>query len=243
MYSYKSDIGLLREKNEDMAIVMTNEHNDCFMMVFDGMGGHKHGEVASSLAEQYMIKAFKQKTKFTNKIDMYLWLKGIIRKMNKYLNEYANMSDINRGMGTTFACFLIHKDITLMCYIGDTRCYLIKNGNIEQKSVDETYVHFLYETGSISYEEMEHHPSKNIITNALGCYPTVIINLKFIKNDYDGLLLCSDGLYNMVNNQTISQIISNNDDLNKCTDCLIDEANKNGGKDNIAVAIMMKEAI
>lgn len=99
---------------------------------------------------------------------------------------------------------------------------------------------FLYETGQITKEEKLHHPSSNVITNALGCYNSVKVNLKFIKEDYDYLLLCSDGLYNMVNDDNINEIVIENDTLINKIDKLINLANENGGRDNIAIALYSK---
>ena len=240
MFAFKSDIGKIRERNEDSTCIIENDNNDFFMLVFDGMGGHKKGDVASRLAEQNMVKEFKQKKKFYGKLDMYFWLKKLVKNTNKLLNKYSSENNSSRGMGTTFSCFLVHNKHTLMCYIGDTRCYLINNNKLIQKSIDETYVEFLYETGQITKEEKLHHPSSNVITNALGCYSSVKVNLKFIKEDYDYLLLCSDGLYNMVNDDNINEIVIENDTLINKIDKLINIANENGGRDNIAIALYSK---
>lgn len=241
MFAFKTDIGLLREKNEDSAYILENQNNDIFMLVFDGMGGHKKGDIASNLAQKNMIEAFKNKKEFKGKLDMYFWLKKLINDTNRLLNDYSLKNNGARGMGTTLSCFLIHKKYTLMCYIGDTRCYLIKDKKLIQKSIDETYVEFLFQTGSISNEEKRSHPSSNIITNALGCYSSVIINLQFIKEDYDYLLLCSDGLYKMVEENKMIEIINEKEILSKKVDKLIEMANKNGGRDNIAIALYGKE--
>lgn len=241
MFVYKSNIGLVREKNEDQAFVITNSDNDIFMMVFDGMGGHKNGDKASCFAKEYMVNAFNKKKKFVSRFDMKLWLKKLVKSTNKFLLKYSKNNNL-KGMGTTFSCYLIHKQFTLMCYIGDTRCYLVKDNVLIQKSNDETYVNYLFETGKITKDELATHPHKNIITNALGCYLNLIVNLKFINDNYDSLLICSDGLYNMVSDSLISEIIMhNNSDLDSCADELIGMANKMGGRDNISIALYVKE--
>lgn len=243
MFAYKDDIGLVRSNNEDNAYIIKKDNNDILMMVFDGMGGHMYGDVASSLALDFIKNEFNKKKKFYGKMNMHSWLKNTILKTNKYLYEYSKINKL-RGMGTTFACFLIHKKHTLMAYLGDSRCYLIKENEIKLISSDETYVNFLYESGKISLEEKNNHPQKNVITNALGCYLSIIVNIGFIKEDYNGLLLCSDGLYNMVDEKSIFSIIKKYEtNCEKCVNYLIKKANKNGGKDNIAVAIYQKEQI
>lgn len=241
MFAYKTDIGKVRKRNEDSAFIIENRFNDLFMLIFDGMGGHNRGDVASSLAQKTMVDEFQKKEKFNGKFDMYFWLKKVILKTNKILNDYSHLHNDSKGMGTTFSCYLIHKNLTLMCYIGDTRCYLINNNEIKQESIDETYVEFLYESGKITQREKQMHPQRNIITNALGCYNSVIINLRFINKPYTHLLLCSDGLYKMVNEETISKIILQEDSLENKIDKLIDLANAFGGHDNIAIALYEKE--
>ena len=89
MFAFKSDIGKIRERNEDSTCIIENDNNDFFMLVFDGMGGHKKGDVASRLAEQNMVKEFKQKKKFYGKLDMYFWLKKLVKNTNKLLNKYS----------------------------------------------------------------------------------------------------------------------------------------------------------
>ena len=241
MFAYKDDIGLVRKNNEDASYIIKKDNNDLLMMVFDGMGGHMFGDVASSLALEFIKTQFEEKKRFLNKLDMYFWLRKLIFKTNKYLYKYSKEHNL-RGMGTTFACYLVHGKYTLMAYLGDSRCYLITDNGLKQMSNDETYVNFLYQSGKITLEEMKTHPQKNVITNAFGCYLNVVINVKFIKEDYRGLLLCSDGLYNMVSDEEIYSLIQNNSlDYQKCVEALIDKANENGGKDNIAVAIYQKE--
>ena len=238
-FSFKTDIGKYRKKNEDSTIIVENDSHDVFMLAFDGMGGHNLGDLASSLAEDYLVKSFYKKKKFFTKLDMKCWLRRTVRKTNEYLFKYTNNVPSSKGMGTTFTCYLIHKNTVLMCYIGDTRAYVIKDKKMTQESIDETYVEYLYRLGRLKREDMKNHPSKHVITNALGCYEQISINLKFISGDYDYLLLCSDGLYNMVNEEKIVDIIYSNkvDDI---PDILIKEANDAGGLDNIAIALYKK---
>jgi len=239
-YAYGSHIGKIRDKNEDAAVVVENVHGDIFMMVFDGMGGHNLGDVASYQAQLFLSKEFYKKKKFSGKIDMKLWLKKALKKTNTFLNKLALDYPNCKGMGTTFAGYLIHKNYVLMGYLGDTRAYLIKDDGISQRSLDETYVQFLYENGKITKEQMKTHHSKHIVTNALGCYPRASINVSFVNDDYDYLLLCSDGLYNMVDEFEITKIIKQDKNLNMIVNELIDKANDNGGNDNIAISLYKK---
>lgn len=239
-YGFGVDIGKVREKNEDAANIVKNNYGDIFMIVLDGMGGHNQGDFASLQAMNFICKSFESKENFSNNFSAKFWMKNVLKKANKYLNDYAKIDSSSKGMGTTLASFLLHDNRTIMSYIGDTRAYIIKENIIKQVSEDETYVQFLYEAGKIKKEEMATHPSRHVVTNALGCYKSVIINVKEIKEDYDYLLLCSDGLYNMVNEEDISNIIRNGTSVKSSIDELISLANKNGGVDNIAICIYKK---
>lgn len=241
-YACGTDIGRLREKNEDSALIIENSEGDIFMMVFDGMGGHNLGDIASLQAQTYLAKCFKQKRSFSNLLDMRFWLKKSIRRTNEFLNAYAEKEISSKGMGATFACYLIHRDKVVTGYIGDTRAYSVRGSRIVQHSKDETYVAFLYQSGKITKEEMVRHPSRHVVTNALGCYPSVIINVASVHFTDGCLLLCSDGLYNMVPEAEIAGIIAKNrEDVEASVKELIDAANNGGGTDNIAVALLWKE--
>ncbi len=237
-YGFKTDIGKIREKNEDTAIIVEKDNGDILMLVLDGMGGHRQGDIASIKAQNYICKAFEEKSSFSNVFAMKHWMKVILKKINKFLNDYTKADASSKGMGATLACYLIHDDKVIYSYIGDTRAYIIKNNEIIQISEDETYVQFLYEAGKIKKEEMSTHPSRHIVTNAIGCYETAIINVKELKRSFDYLLLCSDGLYNMVDNSTIYKLVKEKKDISASIDELIDLANSNGGLDNIAIAIL-----
>ena len=133
----------------------------------------------------------------------------------------------------------IRKDQTLLCNVGDSRCYIMTEGQLCQVSEDQTYVQFLYKTGKIKKEEIENHPKKHVLMNALGTYPSLSVVTSEITTSYDAILLCSDGLYNMLSDQEMEDIlniqtISTSDKI----EMLIDKANKKGGKDNIAVVLM-----
>ena len=240
-YAYGSHIGKIRDKNEDSAIVIENTHGDIFMMVFDGMGGQNLGDVASYQEQLFLTKEFNRKKKFNGKFDMKCWFKNVLKKTNTFLNRLALDYPNCKGMGTTFAGYLIHKNKVLVGYLGDTRAYLLKDEGISQRSIDETYVQFLYENGKITKEQMKTHKSKHIVTNALGCYPKATINVSFVNDDFDYLLLCSDGLYNMVDEFECARIIRQDKELDTIVNELIELANANGGNDNIAISVYKKE--
>ena len=162
-----------------------------------------------------------------------------LKKANKEVNLLGSSKLEYLDMGTTLCLVAIRKDKTLLCNVGDSRCYILINGQLCQVSEDQTYVQFLYKTGKIKKEEMDTHPKRHVLMNALGTYPSLSVATTEITNAYDAILLCSDGLYNMLSDQEIEDVLnietlSTSDKI----DLLISRANKKGGKDNIAIVLM-----
>ena len=139
-------------------------------------------------------------------------------------------------MGTTTVAILIHQDHMILINAGDSRAYRIVNGKLEQLSVDQSYVEYLRRTGQISDEEAKHRNDKNILMNAVGIYPTTSYDIKTYKYNNEGLLLCSDGLFNNLSDQSIAHILNEKINAKDKVISLIKQANENGGTDNIAAA-------
>ena len=240
-FAYAFDKGKIRERNEDSAIVLQNNYGDVFMMVLDGIGGHNQGDIASKIAQQFLVERFIKKGKFLSKIDMQSFLRKSINDCNRYLVK-LNKESLKSGkvMGTTLSCYLIHDDKVLLAYLGDSRAYLINKKKMKQLSMDETYVQYLYEKGKINKKEMALHPSRHVLTNAVGCYHHIYINMTFINEEFDYLLLCSDGLYNELSDKKMAYLIYQGHSLNSSCVNLIKQANLAGGKDNIALALYKK---
>ena len=235
IYSVKTDPGLVRPNNEDSACIVENKSGDLFLMVLDGMGGHCRGDAASHLAMEIISEKMLNTDKFLSYSSMKATLLKTIKKANKEVNLLGSSKLEYLDMGTTLCLVAIRKDKTLLCNVGDSRCYILINGQLCQVSEDQTYVQFLYKTGKIKKEEMDTHPKRHVLMNALGTYPS----LSVATNAYDAILLCSDGLYNMLSDQEIEDVLnietlSTSDKI----DLLISRANKKGGKDNIAIVLM-----
>jgi protein phosphatase len=161
-----------------------------------------------------------------------------IRAANNLVNEMGNASIEYRDMGTTLIFAALHKGKLSVFNIGDSRCYSIENDVLEQLSEDQTYVQFLYKTGKISKDQMATHPKRHVLMNALGTYPSVTVVEKTYKRHFTQILLCSDGLYNMVEDNDIENVLkSTSKSTDEKVDTLISLANENGGKDNIAIAL------
>lgn len=235
-YSYKTDIGKVRLTNEDQANATVNAKGDIFLIVCDGMGGQNKGELASSIAVSHLIDDFNS-SKFLNAIDCQMWLNRHIRAVNRYIYNEARQNALYRGMGTTLTAAIIYKSYLVLAQIGDSRLYEVKDNTLVQLTKDQTYVNYLYNTGQITKEEMATHPRRHMLMNALGTYPSVEIDLSIKPYTNQTLLLCSDGLYNNVSENTISSIMKGKDSPEEKVNELISIANNNGGSDNIGIVI------
>ena len=233
----KTDIGKARDINEDSFYITDNSFSDIQLYILaDGMGGCKAGDIASKLAISTAKSYIENNIKDTPKEK-----ESLIQLVGSSA-EYANMvvyekSKENKdfeGMGTTIEICLIYNNRAFIAHIGDSRIYRIRNGLIRQLTQDHSYVQTLVKQGTITKDEAEIHPKKNILTKALGCNafvePDMLVR-GFQKDDI--LVMCSDGLSNMVTQDDIFNIVTNNFEI--APKELVDLANKNGGIDNITV--------
>ena len=237
-FSYRTDIGKVRVSNEDQAIALTNASGNVLLVVCDGMGGQNKGDLASSLALHTIVTSFKSRKGFMNAYFAKLWVSKAIREANRSIYEQSQSNVNYRGMGTTVTLLLIIKDIAILGHVGDSRCYFLKNHHdLVQMSEDRTYVNYLLRTEQITPEEALTHPKRHVLMNALGIYPSASIDLKTFPYLNEGVLLCSDGLYNNVPYDDIAAIVKGNDTIEQKVNELIAIGNKNGGSDNIAVVL------
>ena len=233
----KSDVGRARDLNEDSFYITDDQFEDLQLFILaDGMGGCNAGEVASGEAIQCAKKYIENNFNETPKD------KESLLKLIKSSMEYANMVVYEKslenknleGMGTTLEVCLIYNNRAYIGHIGDSRIYRIRNNFMRKLTVDHSYVEKLVQEGTITKEEAEHHEKKNILMKALGCNayvePDVMVK-GFQKGDV--LIICSDGLTNMVDPQDIQNAVNTNFEL--ATKDLIEHANQNGGLDNITI--------
>ena len=233
----KTDIGKARDVNEDSFYITDNSFSDIQLYILaDGMGGCKAGDIASKLAISTAKSYIENNIKDTPKEK-----ESLIQLVGSSA-EYANMVVYEKskedkdfeGMGTTIEICLIYNNRAFIAHIGDSRIYRIRNGLIRQLTQDHSYVQTLVKQGTITKDEAEIHPKKNILTKALGCNafvePDMLVR-GFQKDDI--LVMCSDGLSNMVTQDDIFNIVTNNFEI--APKELVDLANKNGGIDNITV--------
>ena len=233
----KSDVGRARELNEDSFYITEDQFSDIQLFILaDGMGGCNAGEVASSeainCAKKYIENNFANTPK--NKESLLNLIRSSIEYANMIVYENSLKNKNLEGMGTTLEVCLIYNNRAYIGHIGDSRIYRIRNNFMRKLTQDHSYVQKLVQEGTITKEEAEHHEKKNILMKALGCnaYAEADVMVKgFQKGDI--LIICSDGLTNMVNNEDIYKAVNGNFEF--ATRELIDLANQNGGIDNITI--------
>ena len=237
-----SDIGLHRKNNEDAAYAIKSPCG-VLLAVADGMGGHRKGEVASKIVIDYLSIPFVGSH---HKFSLHSAKKFYKKNMKKANNEIYKTSlsgDEYREMGTTVVTSIITEKETLVFSVGDSRCYILNNENkIEQITKDQTYVQLLFDSGKITRSEIQNHPQRNLLINAVGINPDLTNCEEFVlSNDsYKCILLCSDGLYNMVKDEDIETILNEKGAASSKAKALVQKALDAGGNDNIAVAIWEK---
>lgn len=245
-YSAKTHRGLLREENEDGFLC---EADLGLFLVADGMGGHEAGEVASKIACS-SIKEFiyKTKDKAMKKFSLAYkksfpqeWNKllGAISYANGKIIKYAEQKKYLSGMGTTIVACLFYNKKMSYAHVGDSRLYLFKNNDLKLLTEDHSWVQEQVKLGYLTQEEAQYHPLKNVVTRALGGSSKISIDIADISlENGDKFLLCSDGLNVVVSEDIIKEILSEENDLDLCTEKLIEETLKRGAPDNITVLLL-----
>ena len=192
-FAYKTDVGKVRLTNEDRVLALTNLKGNVLLVVCDGMGGASKGDYASTLAIDLMKEQFQAKRQFLSRATAYYWLTRTIRKANSLVYNEAFNKPEYKGMGTTMTAILIINSFAIVAQIGDSRAYILRNKKLDQLTEDQTYVGYLFRTGQISKEEMQTHPKRHVLMNALGIYPSLEVDAKIMNYNGESLLLCSDG--------------------------------------------------
>lgn len=237
----KTDKGNVRDSNQDAYAVGEFSDGVVWSVVCDGMGGAAGGNIASALA----VKVISDKINASYRDQMRdpsikNMLDSALTAANIEVYDFAEAQPELRGMGTTVVCAIVRDNQAYIAHAGDSRAYVINNGNIKQITTDHSMVQDLLSSGRITAEEAEHHPNKNIITRAVGVDKSIKIDFEQIDlNDNDTLMLCTDGLSNYVSNEEITELMSDGKHY-AFADRLVQKANSNGGGDNITVVIISK---
>ena len=234
-----TDIGRQRQLNQDY--VFTSEVAvgplPNLFIVADGMGGHKAGEFASKSAVETIVNEVNR-SKEKNAVKV---LGKAIQKANEKVRQKASMDENYQGMGTTLVLASYSGHTLCVANVGDSRLYLISD-KIRQITTDHSLVEEMIRMGGLDREKARSHPDKNIITRAVGTDPQVygdVFELKLDKGEV--LMLCSDGLTNMVPDMAIEQVLKTSETPADACQTLVDMANRAGGKDNISIVVFIKD--
>lgn len=234
----KTDIGIVRENNQDSYASGELSGGAVYAVVCDGMGGAAEGAVASSVAVNAIRdKLTRSYSAGMSDISVRSLLISAVENANKVVYDVSLTDSKYEGMGTTVVAAIVRNEFAYIVHAGDSRAYLIHEGEIRQITKDHSVVQNMLEKGEITSEEAFDHPDKHIITRALGVDESIRVD--FAQEDFENdiLLLCSDGLTNYVHDEEIKDIISqsnNEESISK----LIDKANYYGGGDNITVVAL-----
>lgn len=235
--------GMCRTTNED-AIFIFNTTFGCLpnlYIVADGMGGHNAGEVASNSAIQFFceyihdnrMKMIKENYEYLDVIK-----KGILYANSKIF-ENSQSDSYLAGMGTTFIIASILNNTLFVENVGDSRLYIIRDKEIIQITVDHTYVMEMLKSGNLTEDELFNHPNKNIITRAVGTGEDLNVDTFEVElHSDDIIMMCSDGLSNMLKDSESVEIILKSDSIEEAIDALINRANEKGGLDNISIILI-----
>lgn len=237
----KSDIGKMREENQDRVCFSVLDESCLYSAVCDGMGGRSGGSIASSIASETITNEFSQEYHPENirTRDIDTMLRSIVLSANKHVFGRSISDTELEGMGTTVVMAFIVDEKLYVAHVGDSRAYLVYNKEISRLTKDHSVVQEMIDNGLITPEAADKSPYKHIITRVLGVEPEVETEVS-VYDVIPGskILLCSDGLTNMLTDSEILDIFGMFDSDSDICDVLIDSANENGGADNISVSII-----
>lgn len=235
---YLTDTGRVRSHNEDSVTIVKNGSGEHLLLVADGMGGHRAGEIASSLAVTHFGKRFSSISSIGSLKDAYNWITDNVSEINEAILEYAKNHYDSSGLGTTLVLSLLTNDYLLFGNIGDSSGFVLKNGHLHKVTKDHTLVSLLVAAGDLTEEEAKNHPKKNVLMKALGASEKVDIDIFGVEKDVDGVFLCSDGLTNMLTVEQVEKVLEEGISIEEKVKKLIRKCNARGGNDNISIAYL-----
>lgn len=238
--SMLSDVGCVRELNEDSGTFVEPDDPELrakkglLLIVADGMGGHSAGEVASKMAVELITQTY-----YEHNGDPQAALKKAFREANRAIHKAAEKDATKTGMGTTCTALVLQNGTAISAHVGDSRLYLVRDGAIYLLTEDHSAVMEMVKAGLLTLEQARHHPDKNVILRAMGSHPEVEVTTweqPFPVKAGDRFLLCSDGLYDLIEDEEIRQIVGLGDPQSACQN-LIALAKERGAHDNVTVGI------
>ncbi len=236
-----TDVGRTRAVNQDYIFSCQEPIGNLqnLFIVADGMGGHRAGDFASS----YCVRKFLESASLSLQKNPYRIFEDAIRYANNKLLEKAKGNPELKGMGTTIVALTIKENTACVANVGDSRLYHKQKDSLQQITVDHSLVQELINLGGLTPESARNHPDKNVITRAIGAIKDVEMDYFEFEITKDSILLmCSDGLSNMVEDPQLKEMLRYDQPIEKTVTGLVAAANENGGKDNIAVIVIKPEA-
>ena len=233
-----TDVGKVRQVNQDFIFASGDPVGNLpsLFVVADGMGGHTAGDFASRYGVSVMVETIKKDENF-NPIKI---IRNGVAAANREVHEAARRDPSMAGMGSTMVAASIAGNYLYVANVGDSRLYVIDENGLEQITQDHSLIAEMVRLGELSAEDAKHHPDKNIITRAIGTEETVQIDFFDLEmKPGQAIMMCSDGLTNMIETEDIFRILKEALDTHaeNPAQVLVDQANENGGKDNIAVIV------
>ena len=239
-YYYLTDPGMVRDHNEDSVIII--QSNGAYLMaIADGMGGHRAGEVASSIAIKYLGKHFKESFRNMSKVDAVNWIRDSFDEINTLIFQHEKTHPESKGMGTTLVLSILTKDFLLFGNVGDSSGFVMKEDKLHKVTYDHTLVNLLVSAGELTKEEASVHPKKNVLMKALGASLDIDVDIFDCDMDISEILLSSDGLTGMLDREQIEKVLLGEGSVEDKVIKLIQKANNRGGTDNISVAYLIRD--
>ncbi len=239
-FAAKTDIGKERKINQDFCVASADRPQ--LFVLCDGMGGHQSGDVASRTAAESIETYIRlQSTLDLDEKKAERILKNAINYANKIVYNRALTGEEFAGMGTTADICMVDFDMLYIAHVGDSRVYLLREGVLQKLTRDHSLVEEMVESGLISETEAKSHPKKNVITRAVGTNRSVecdFLSMPLFRDDI--LLMCSDGLSNMLTESEMKNMLISSERMEIVAENLVTQANLNGGKDNITAIVIKK---
>ena len=237
---FLTDTGKVREHNEDSVTILKNKKNEYLLAVADGMGGHKAGEVASSMAVNHLTDSFNKLDTMRDKKTCVEWIRTNVNEINNEIFEYTKNHPESKGMGSTLVMAIYTKDYLLFANIGDSSGFVIKKDELFKITKDHTLVNMLVNNGELTETQAANHPKKNILMRALGANNPIEVDIFSVEEEVSGIVLSSDGLTSMLTKTQIERVLANKElSLSEKVIRLIRKSNIRGGLDNISIACLM----
>ena len=238
----RTDIGLVRQENQDAYGVRGDACGHTVGVVCDGMGGVKGGNMASNIAVRAFMGTLEESiTQEMDWEDLRLLCARGVDAANAAIRQAAREYPENRGMGTTLVAAVVRENTAVVANVGDSRGYLFHRGEVSRVTRDHSLVETLIERGDITEEEARFHPKRNYITRALGPEPTVQCDSYVVSLEPgDAILLCTDGLISTVNQREMAEEIERQPDGAVCLENLIELAKRRGAPDNVTAVLLRK---